>query len=1485
MKTYELIAVATVFTLIVSMMVLMNVEEVEATSLTMRTDLSESYASFWGEDPDDYAGYSIAGAGDVNGDGYDDILIGAYGDDDGGNGAGQTYLIFGKAAGWSMDMDLSNVDASFWGEDAIDLAGYSIAGAGDVNGDGYDDILIGAYGDDDGGNVAGQTYLIFGKAAGWAMDTDLSNADASFWGEDAGDLSGFSISSAGDVNGDGYDDIVIGAYGDSDGGSGAGQIYLILGKATGWSMDNDLSSADASFWGEDSGDNAGYSIAGVGDVNGDGYDDFLIGAHRDDDGGSSAGQAYLIFGQATGWSMDTDLSNVDASFWGEDASDYAGFSVSGAGDVNGDGYDDLIIGATNNGDGGQYAGQTYLILGKSSGWSMDTDLSSADASFIGETEWDYSGRSVAGAGDFDGDGYNDFAIGAHRNDDGGADTGQTYLILGKESGWAMDTYLSNADASFIGETPNDLAGLPIAGAGDVNGDGCDDILIGVYYNDEAGSDAGQIYLLVDTTPPKPQDLEAHLSADGDSIQLSWNPSYTKIRGTQWYMVYRTEDGQSYSVYDYVDGDSCTYTDTQVDIGIKYYYAVTTLSGGFESSLSDPIGIINDKDPDQDGLGNQYDLDDDGDGISDPFDQNPLVEDNTAWSRMDVDLGDIGIGFIGEDAWDSSGRSLTGVGDVNGDGYDDIFIGASGDDDGGSGAGQTYLILGKASGWNEDNDLSNADASFWGEDSGDISGYSVSGVGDVNGDGYDDFLIGAYNDEDGGGAAGQTYLILGKASGWTMDTDLANADASFWGEYTGDRSGSLVAGAGDVNGDGYDDILIGAEGNDEGGAGAGQTYLILGKASGWVMDTDLSDVDASFWGEGASDDSGWSVASGGDVNGDGYDDFLIGAPGDDDGGSNAGQTYLILGKASGWGMDTDLSNADASFWGEEASDSAGRTVAGVGDVNRDGYDDILIGADGSDDGGSNAGQTYLILGKASGWGKDTDLSNADASFWGEDTSDFSGVSIAGIGDVNGDGYDDFIIGANGDDDGGSNAGQTYLILGKTSGWSMDTDLSTADVSFWGEDANDGSGQYIGGAGDVNGDGFDEMLIGAIGDDDGGSGAGRTYLINRTYLPKVAGVDVTNIVGESGLNISWTDSIDDPFFYGIYRGPDPHSLHRLNTTTNSWYDDIDVAEGVTYVYAVVAVCPLGGESPLSFTDPIQCDFSLNQKLDDMNLSIDSDLAQILAELLGHRDDFSSYESDFSRNMTSLIANLNGLDSQISFTMNSILNDMDGFNDTLRTRIDDLELELKTDILAFTSLLESVNASLIHELSMLDSDMSSLRDEMRSDLQALSTAIAALSDDLEGTENDLMSELDEINSMIDDLGTISIPELSTKVDLLALQVRNNNTEIQEMLPGIPTRKDSYDSPVKTRLENMAILLEALEEMEQISEDIDEMNADLETLQTLEEKLSDVEKEQSDTSSSVGLVMILLIIILILLIGIIGLMGFQIFIKGKVQEEPEKW
>ncbi|HUT04988.1 MAG TPA: choice-of-anchor D domain-containing protein [bacterium] len=456
----------------------------------MDTSLADSDASFWGEAANDHAGWSLSTVGDVNGDGYDDFLIGMYDWEDGSE-PGRAYLFLGKASGWAMDTSLADADASFIGEAAGDAAGNCVSGAGDVNGDGYDDFLIGAPVNYEGGNYAGQVYLILGKASGWAMDTSLADSDASFWGEVTWDCLAQSAG-AGDVNGDGYDDFIL----SSSSNSGVGQTYLILGKASGWAMDTSLADCDASFLGEVSGDGAGNCVSGAGDVNGDGYDDFLIGAWANDEAADNAGQAYLILGKSSGWAMDTSLGDSDASFWGErEGSTVSWGGLSGAGDVNADGYDDFIVGAYADDEPGDVAGQTYLILGRASGWAMDTSLADSDASFWGEAPDDRAGQGVSGGGDVNGDGYDDFLISGYLNDEGGDNAGQIYLIFGKSSGWAMDTELYDSDASFWGEAADDHAGGSVSAVGDFNGDGGDDLLIAAYSNSEAAEDAGQAYLI------------------------------------------------------------------------------------------------------------------------------------------------------------------------------------------------------------------------------------------------------------------------------------------------------------------------------------------------------------------------------------------------------------------------------------------------------------------------------------------------------------------------------------------------------------------------------------------------------------------------------------------------------------------------------------------------------------------------------------------------------------------------------------------------------------------------------------------------------------------------------------------------------------------------------------------------------------------------------------------------------------------------------
>ncbi|MEA3193375.1 MAG: hypothetical protein QOD26_1708, partial [Betaproteobacteria bacterium] len=289
----------------------------------------------------------------------------------------------------------------------------------DVNGDGYDDVLVGARGADPRGSYSGSSYLVFGGAGGFASNLDLSALDGTngfqISGEDELHQSGHSLSGAGDVNGDGIADYVVGAWGADDHGVDTGAAYVVFGRTGGYASDFDLSALNGvngfQFIGEASDDFAGFSaVSGAGDVNGDGYDDVLVGAFGSDEHGADAGAAYVIYGAAGGFGASLELSALDGfngfQVSGGSAADYAGRSVSGAGDVNGDGYSDLVIGAPKTDFAGTDSGAGYVVFGG--------DFNGA-AHFLGGAGANrFTGTAAAER--FVGGGGNDFMIGG-----GGAD--------------------------------------------------------------------------------------------------------------------------------------------------------------------------------------------------------------------------------------------------------------------------------------------------------------------------------------------------------------------------------------------------------------------------------------------------------------------------------------------------------------------------------------------------------------------------------------------------------------------------------------------------------------------------------------------------------------------------------------------------------------------------------------------------------------------------------------------------------------------------------------------------------------------------------------------------------------------------------------------------------------------------------------------------------------------------------------------------------
>jgi hypothetical protein len=1158
---------------------------------------------------DDESGTSVSSAGDVNGDGIDDIIIGApFADPNGKSDAGESYVVFGSRAGFTPTLDLSVLNGAdgfiIPGIDSDDNSGYSVRAAGDVNGDGIDDIIIGARRADPNGNSdAGESYVVFGRTTGFTPTLDLStlNGEAGFIinGINNG-FSGTSVSRAGDVNGDGIDDIIIGARRtDPNGNTSAGESYVVFGRTTGFIPTLDLSTlnGEAGFIipGIDSFDSSGTSVSRAGDVNGDGFDDIIIGAlFADPNGNENAGESYVVFGRTTGFTPTLDLSTLNGAngfiingIDGNSGSgnfnsgDRSGTSVGAAGDVNGDGIDDIIVGAPYADPNSNIsAGASYVVYGNT---SPTVDLNGANPGINFLTNFNGIPVSIVDP--------DNLTI----TDNNNAFLTSATVSITKFFNPLTESLSANTENTSIAANYDSQTGtLSLTGRDTIAN--YQQVLRTVTYSDTDTSSTSTVRsinfvvengeVFSNTSAPVTTTLllsEANNNAP-TAVSLSNNNINENVLPNSIIGTFNTTDPNIDDVFTYslvsgtgdTDNNAFTITSNQLRFAISpdfetqssYNIRVRT-TDAFGSAVEEtfivnvndlkeaPIALllsndsINENVPANSGVGIfstiDPDINDDsftyrlvsGTGDTDNgaftiignqlrFSISPDFETQSSYSirvrttdasgltfeqALSVNVNNVADtlpnaffnlselndinGFIinGTSSGDNSGYSVNAAGDVNGDGIDDIIIGAPR-------AGESYVVFGSSALFTSSLNLSSLNGAngFTAGVGFRRLGISVSGAGDVNGDGIDDIIVGA-PPERGPGLGrppGESYVVFGSSAGFARSLDLSslNGEAGFIinGINNDDFLGTSVGGAGDVNGDGIDDIIITATGL---GPLQGESYVVFGTTAGFSPSLNLSDLNGT---NGFIINSrGRSVGAAGDVNADSIDDIIIGAE---------GESYVVFGSSNGFAPSLEVSELNGA--NGFIINGGGGSVSAAGDINGDEIDDIIIGVPGADPNGkSDAGESYVVFGRTTGFTPSLDLSslNGEAGFIipGIDGGDYSGTSVGRAGDVNGDGIDDIIIGArNADPNGNSQAGESYVVFGSTAGFTPSFNLLDLDGEAGfiinGIDSGDSSGRSVGRAGDVNGDGIDDIIIGAPNaDPTRNSAAGETYVIYGNASP--------------------------------------------------------------------------------------------------------------------------------------------------------------------------------------------------------------------------------------------------------------------------------------------------------------------------------------------------------------------------------------------------
>ena len=1071
---------------------------------------------------------------------------------------------------------ISAIAGNLTGPLSGDRFGTSVCCIGDLNVDGYLDIVVGAPYDTDGGSNRGAVYVLFLDGTGRVeSEQKISDLVGSFGGALVNeDFFGISVTSLGDLDGDGNCDIAVGAYGVDGTGTDQGAVWILFLSDSGTVLsEQQISDSAGNFTGYIANfDWFGWSVASIGDLNEDGVPDLAVGAVGG--GASNRGAVWILFLASDGIvQMKQEITDGTGGFAGTlSADDNFGNSIARLGDLNSDGVEDLVVGAYGTDTGGSNTGAIWLLFMNPDGTVNDDPIDGREigvntppiGEFIGSG--DRFGSSVAGIGDLDGDGIPDMIVGADADDDGGIDSGAIYLIYLYSDGTikTFSKISSNQGGLRDHLDVGSRFGGSITAIGDLDRDSVVDIAVGARRDGDGASDNGAVYVIylgAETT---------RFRKAGDSVRDEKKISST-VGGFSGIIDNKDLFGRSLALLGDLNGDGSI----SIAVGapgddnggipqfpVDDYGAVWILSLDASShtvksyqKLSNSSGglVLGPNRGDQYGRGIASIGDLDGDNITDlvvgaDFDADGGSARGALWivflhangtSKMEQKISDTQGGFSGGlNFLDSFAVSVASVGDLDGDNVTDIAVGAPGDDDGGTNRGAVWILFLHSNGTVKSHaKISNLTtlSDF------DQFGHSIALIPDLDGDGIDDLAVGANFDDGGGNDRGAVHIVFLKANGTIGDTQkISDTSGGFVGVLSDYYFfGSSVASNGDLDGDGVSDLVVGATGDNDGGINRGAVWILFLRIDGTVLyHKKISYFEGGFLG--ILDDNDWfgdGLSFIGDIDGDGISELAVGTPKNDDGSidpeSERGALWIlylndIIRESSLVLSYSKVSETKGNFNTTFVdNDRFGWALVSLGDLNLDGTSDLAVSAMEDDDGGTNRGAIWILFMTPNGTVQTQQkISDTEGNFGGVLTDlDQFGSALAVLGDLDGDNITDIAVGARSDDGGGSNRGAVWILFLHSNGTVLSEQKITDTAGNFGGVLldDDQFGTAIAVLGDLDGDNVTDIAVGAFTDDDGGNSRGAVWilfmLINGTVsseqkISDTAG-DFTGILADGDL----------------------------------------------------------------------------------------------------------------------------------------------------------------------------------------------------------------------------------------------------------------------------------------------------------------------------------------------------------------------------------